>query len=253
MKLKRKVSLITGAGAGIGRAAALLFAREGARVVAVDWNAPAVDETRILIEQSGGVCHALVVDVSQEQQVSEAIATTVEIFGSLDILCNNAGVSALKLITEMTEAEWDTILGVNLKGVFFGCKHTIPHMVAQGGGVIINTASELAIIAQPLYGAYSASKGGVLALTRALAVEWVAKGIRINAVCPGPVQTSLLQAEFESATNPKAEEELVVQSIPAGRLGTAEEIAQVILFLASESARFIHGAAITVDGGRTIL
>ncbi len=171
MKLKRKVSLITGGGAGIGRATAQLFAQEGAKVVAIDRNADAVEETRSLIEQQGGICHAVVVDVSKEEQVREAIATTVEIFGAIDILCNNAGISRLKRITEMTEAEWDTILGINLKGVFFNCKHAIPYMVQQGGGVIVNIASELAIMAQPLYGAYSASKGGVLALTRSLALS----------------------------------------------------------------------------------
>jgi NAD(P)-dependent dehydrogenase (short-subunit alcohol dehydrogenase family) len=159
----------------------------------------------------------------------------------------------LKPITETTEADWDNILGVNLKGVFFGCKHAIPWMVKQSGGVIVNTASELAIVAQPLYGAYCASKGGVLALTRALSLEWVSQGIRINAICPGPIKTPMLQAEFDLGADPKAEEVSAIRSIPAGRLGTAEEVARVALFLASEDAEFVHGAAITVDGGKTIL
>ena len=253
MRLKHKVSLITGAGSGIGQATALLFAREGAQVVAVDQNAQAIEKTRLLIEQEGGVCHALTVDVSQEQQVREAIASTVELCGRLDILHNNAGISILKPITETTEADWDNILGVNLKGVFFGCKHAIPWMVKQSGGVIVNTASELAIVAQPLYGAYCASKGGVLALTRALSLEWVSQGIRINAICPGPIKTPMLQAEFDLGADPKAEEVSAIRSIPAGRLGTAEEVARVALFLASEDAEFVHGAAITVDGGKTIL
>ncbi|MEO0433762.1 MAG: SDR family NAD(P)-dependent oxidoreductase [Cyanobacteria bacterium J06656_5] len=252
MRLQQKVSLITGAGAGIGRATAQLFAREGAQVVAVDKNPEAVEETRSQIEQAGGICHAQVADVSQEKQVEDAIATAVEIFGSLDILCNNAGISILKPITETTESDWDTILGVNLKGVFFNCKHAIPHMVQQGSGVIVNVASELAIMAQPLYGAYCASKGGILALTRSLSLEWVEKGIRVNAICPGPVETAMLEAEFHIANNPETEKAAIVQSIPAGRLGTPNDIAQGILFLASEESQFMHGAALTVDGGRTI-
>lgn len=252
MRLKHKVSLITGAGIGIGRATAQRFASEGARVVAIDRNPNAVAETRSLIEQAEGICHAIVADVSQEEQVEQAISSTVETFGSLDILCNNAGISQLKRITEMTETEWDAIFAVNLKGVFFNCKHAIPYMVQQGGGVIVNVASELAIIAQPLYGAYCASKGGVLALTRSLSLEWIDKGIRVNAICPGPVQTSMLEAEFSVAINPDTEREAMVRSIPAGRLGKPDEIARVIAFLASEESQFVHGAALTVDGGRTI-
>lgn len=252
MRLQQKVSLITGAGAGIGRATAQLFAQEGARVVAVDKNPEAVEETKSHIEQAGGVCHAVVTDVSQEKQVEAAIAAAIKTFGSLDILCNNAGISRLKPITETTEAEWDLILGINLKGVFFNCKHAIPPMVQQGGGVIVNVASELAIMAQPLYGAYCASKGGILALTRALSLEWVEQGIRVNAICPGPVETALLDEEFQLASDPDAEKAAVVASIPAGRLGTPKDIAQGILFLASEESQFMHGAALTVDGGRTI-
>ncbi len=252
MRLQQKVSLVTGAGAGIGRATAQLFAREGAIVVAVDKDPEALEETRSHIEQVGGICYAQVADVSQEGQVADALSTTVQELGSLDILCNNAGISKLKPITEMSELEWDTILGVNLKGVFFNCKHAIPHMVQQGGGVIVNVASELAIMAQPFYGAYCASKGGVLALTRVLALEWVDQGIRVNAVCPGPVQTALLEAEFQIASDPEAERKSLVKSIPAGRLGAPKDIAQAILFLASEESQFMHGAALTVDGGRTI-
>lgn len=252
MRLKNKVSLITGAGSGIGQATALRFANEGSTIVIVDRNVEAAEKTQQLIEQSGGIGQALAIDVTQEQQVAWAIAHDVEQFGRLDILYNNAGVSVLKPITETTEADWDFLFGVNLKGIFFGCKHAIPHMVQQGGGVIINTASELAIVGQPLYTAYCATKGGVLAFTRALSVEWAAKGIRINAVCPGPIQTPMLQAEFNLASNPMAEETATIQSIPVGRLGAPDDIARVALFLASEDAAFVHGAALVADGGRTI-
>lgn len=252
MRLKGKVSLITGAGSGIGRATALLFAREGALVVAADKDEQQLEKTKKLIHQEGGKCEAKFVDVSQEAQVANAIATVVNTWGQLDILFNNAGISLLKPVTDTTEAEWDKLFNVNLKGVFFGCKHAIPHMAKQGKGAIVNTASELAIVAQPLYGAYCATKAGVLALTRVLALEWAVKGIRINAVCPGPVATPMLQAEFDLADNPLDEEKLAIKSIPAGRLGTPEDIARVALFLASEDAQFVHGAAIVADGGKTI-
>ncbi len=253
MRLKNKISLITGAGSGIGQAVALKFAEEGAFVFVGDRNLLAAEKTQYLIEQAGGNGRSVALDVTQEQQVEHAIAHIVEEFGQLDILHNNAGVSVLKPITETTEADWDFLFSVNLKGIFFGCKHAIPYMVQQGGGVIINTASELAIVGQPLYSAYCATKGGVLAFTRALSVEWASKGIRINAVCPGPINTPMLQAEFELAADPDAEKAATIQSIPVGRLGIPEDIAKVALFLASDDAEFVHGAAILADGGRTTL
>jgi NAD(P)-dependent dehydrogenase (short-subunit alcohol dehydrogenase family) len=253
VRLNQKVCLITGAGSGIGRATALQFAQEGAKVIAVDCNLEAVEKTKHLLEQQGNLCQSLTIDVTQEQQVAEAIAQTIAQFGKLDVLFNNAGVSVLKTAPETTETDLDFLLGINFKGVFFGCKHAIPAMVQQGGGVIINTASELAIVGQPLYSAYCATKGAVLALTRALSVEWAAQGIRVNAICPGPVKTPMLQAEFDLAAHPSAEEQAVIQSIPLGRLGKPEDIARVAVFLASEDAQFIHGSAIVADGGRTIL
>lgn len=251
MRLKNKISLITGAGSGIGRATALKFANAGSTVIVSDRDLEAAEKTQHLIEQSGGHSRAIALDITQEEQVEKAIAMIVEQFGQLHILHNNAGVSILKPITETTEADWDFLFGVNLKGMFFGCKHAIPHMVRQGGGVIINTASELAIVGQSLYSAYCATKGGVLAFTRALSVEWASQGIRVNAICPGPIKTPMLQAEFNLAANPSAEEVATIQSIPAGRLGTPEDIANVALFLASDDATFIHGAAIVADGGKT--
>jgi 3-oxoacyl-[acyl-carrier protein] reductase len=252
LKLQNKVVLITGAGSGIGRATALLLAKEGAKVVVTDIDASSAEETRSQIEQNGGIAHTIALDVSQEAQVAGAISTTLETFDRLDILHNNAGISVLKRITETTEADLDRLIGINLKGVVFGCKHAIPAMLAQGGGVIINTASELAFVGQPLYSAYCTTKGAVLSLTRALATEWADQGIRVNAICPGPTQTPMLQTEFNLAADPEGEEKATVRSIPAGRLGTPEDIARVVLFLASDDAQFVHGAAIVADGGRTI-
>jgi 3-oxoacyl-[acyl-carrier protein] reductase len=253
MRLKGKVSLITGAGSGIGQATAQCFAREGATVIAVDLNPDAVKATEEAIQSAGGTCHSFSIDVSQEAQVKGAIATTVERFGRLDIMYNNAGISILKPITETTEADIDKLLGVNLKGVFFGCKHAIAQMITQGGGVIINTASELGIVGQPLYSAYCATKGGVLALTRALATEWADKNIRINAICPGPIDTPMIHAEFEIGDDPAKEEKAAIATIPQGRLGKPEDIARVALFLASDDAEFVQGAAIVADGGKTVI
>lgn len=253
MRLDGKVSLITGAGSGIGRATAKCFAREGATVVAVDLNEDAVQATQAAIAVTGGKCLGLVVNVSIEEQIKGAIATTVERFGRLDILHNNVGISILKPITETTEADLDKLLGVNLKGVFFGCKHGITQMVTQGGGIIINTASELGLVGQPLYSAYCATKGGVLALTRALATEWAAENIRVNAICPGPIDTPMIHAEFNLGSDPGAEEKAAVATIPAGRLGKPEDIARVALFLATSDAEFVHGAAIVADGGKTVI
>ena len=253
MRLTGAVCLITGAGSGIGRATAECFANEGATVMAVDLDANLVHETQSIIQSAGGKCATQTVDVSQEQQVTEAIATTVAQFGKLDVLHNNAGISILKPITDTTEADFDKLINVNLKGVFFGCKHAIPHMMAQGGGSIINTASELGIVGQPLYSAYCATKGGVLSLTRALATEWSAHNIRVNAICPGPIDTPMLQAEFNIGDDPSAEETDVISTIPANRLGKPEDIARVALFLATNDAAFVHGAAIVADGGKTII
>lgn len=252
MRLSGKVSLITGAGSGIGRAIARLFAQEGATVVAVDYSAEALEKSQALIESEGGTCLALTVDVRREQEVQAAIAQTVATYGQLDILHNNAGISFLKPITETTEADLDWVLGVNLKGVYFGCKHAIPHMVGRGG-VIINTASELALVGQPDMSAYCASKGAVLAMTRALAAEWASKGIRINALCPGPIDTPMLQAEFSTGPDATAERDAAIQTIPLGRLGHPDEIAKAALFLASDDASFVHGSALVADGGKTVL
>ena len=253
MRLDGKVSLITGAGSGIGRATAECFAQEGAVVVAVDVNADAAQTVQESIEAAGGKCLSLGVDVSDEEQIVDAIATTVQTFGRLDILFNNAGISMLKPITKITEADLDKLLGVNLKGVFFGCKHGILQMQTQGGGIIINTPSELGLVGQPLYSPYCATKGGVLALTRALATEWSGHNIRVNAICPGPIDTPMLQAEFKLAADTVAAEKAVVSTIPAGRLGRPDEIARVALFLATSDADFVHGAAIVADGGKTII
>ena len=253
MRLKHKIALVTGADSGIGRATAQCFAAEGATVIAADINEVEAEITQKEIAQAGGKCLALKVDVSQEEQVKNAIAKTVSLYGRLDIMHNNAGISIIKPTTEITEADLDRLIGINFKGVFFGCKHAIAQMIEQQGGIIINTASELGVVGQPLYSAYCGTKGAVIALTRALSAEWVSRGIRVNALCPGPIDTPMLQAEFNLAADPQAEAQVAVNSIPAQRLGTPEEIAKVALFLASDDAQFVHGAAIMVLPPSTII
>jgi NAD(P)-dependent dehydrogenase (short-subunit alcohol dehydrogenase family) len=258
-RLEGKVALITGAGSGIGRQASLLFAREGAAVVAVDRDKNAADETVALIRgESDGTAAggnsagalAVVADVAVSDDCAAMVAAAEDAFGRLDVLFNNAGVMLSSDDDAVTtdEATWDTTLDVNAKGVFLGCKHGIPALRRAGGGAIVNTASFVARLgaATPQV-AYTASKGAVLALTRELAVIHAREGIRVNALSPGPLRTELLMRFLD--TEEKRQRRLV--HIPMGRFGEATEIAQAALFLASDEASFMTGAELVVDGGIT--
>ncbi len=245
MRLENKVALITGAGGGIGRETALLFAREGAKIVAVDVNETAARET---VEGSGGVvCRA---DVSKALDCQGMVAMAEKTFGRLDVLFNNAGIMLPDDddAVRTDESVWERTMGVNLKGVFFGCKFGIPALRRAGGGSIINTASFVAFLgaATPQL-AYTASKGGVLSMTRELAVIHAREKIRVNALCPGPLHTELLMKVLD--TEEKQRRRLV--HIPMGRFGEAKEIAKAALFLASEDSSFMTGASLVVDGGIT--
>lgn len=248
MRLQQRVCLITGAGAGIGRETALLFAREGAHVVAVDLNESAVSETAQLINDNGGSAIFARADVSQPQDCQAMVAVAEEKFGALHVMFNNAGIMLSEdgdaVSTE--ESIWDTTLNVNLKGVFLGCKYGIPALQRAGGGSLINTASFVALMgaATPQI-AYTASKGGVLAMTRELAVLHARENIRANAICPGPLRTELLMKFLD--TDEKKQRRLV--HIPMGRFGEAKEIAAAALFLASEESSFVTGTELVVDGG----
>jgi NAD(P)-dependent dehydrogenase (short-subunit alcohol dehydrogenase family) len=250
MRLKDKVALITGAGSGIGREAALLFAREGASVVVVDVAEAAGRGTAAAIDASGGRARFVRADVSREAEAKAMIEAAEESYGRLNVLFNNAGIfpESDGSVLETGVETWDLVLGVNLKGVFLGCKHGIPALLRAGGGSIINTASFVALMgaATPQI-AYTASKGGVLAMTREIAVEFARKGIRANALCPGPVDTPLLAELF---SDPARRARRMVH-IPFGRLARASEVAQAALFLASDESSYINGAAFTVDGGIT--
>jgi NAD(P)-dependent dehydrogenase (short-subunit alcohol dehydrogenase family) len=250
MRLKDKVALITGAGSGIGRAAATRFAAEGAAVVAVDLDLASAEETVALVAAAGGRAGAVRADVSQSDDCAAMVAFAEEAFGRLDVLFNNAGVMVPGDDDAVTTEEslWDLTMDVNAKGVFLGCKHGIPALRRAGGGSIINTASFVAIMgaATPQL-AYTASKGAVLALSRELAVIHAREGIRVNALCPGPLRTELLMRFLD--TEEKRQRRLV--HIPIGRFGEAAEIAEAALFLASDESSFITGTDFVVDGGIT--
>ncbi|MEZ4633531.1 MAG: glucose 1-dehydrogenase [Caldilineaceae bacterium] len=250
MRLSEKTALITGAGSGIGRESALLFAREGASVVVADVDETGGQETVAQIRAADGQAVFVRADVSRAVDCAQMVETAVARFGGLHILFNNAGImlAADDDAVATEEAVWDLTMNVNLKGVYLGCKYGIPAMRASGGGSIINVASFVALLgaATPQL-AYTASKGGVLSMTRELAVIHAREGIRVNALCPGPLRTELLMKVLN--TEEKRQRRLV--HIPMGRFGEAAEIAQAALFLASDEASFVTGATFTVDGGIT--
>jgi NAD(P)-dependent dehydrogenase (short-subunit alcohol dehydrogenase family) len=246
MRLKEKVALITGAGSGIGRQAALLFSREGAAIVAVDVNEKAAQETAGMIQNA----IAVKADVSKAADCQHMIAAAEKKFGKLHVLFNNAGIMHAKDDDAITtdEAVWDLTLDVNAKGVFLGCKYGIPALQRAGGGSVINTASFVARLgaATPQI-AYTASKGAVLAMTRELAVIHARQNIRVNALSPGPLKTELLM----SFLNTEAKKQRRLVHVPMGRFGEAEEIAKAALFLASDESSYVTGTEFLVDGGLT--
>ncbi len=249
-RLDGKVALITGAAGGIGRVAAELFASEGAGVALADIDDEAGATAEKEIREHGGEAFYVHADVSVDHDAAAMVEATVRRFGALDVLFNNAGVmtEADASVLDTPEDVFERTIDVNLKGVFLGCKHGIRAMLASGGGSIVNTASFVALMgaATPQI-AYTASKGGVLALTREIAVEFARRGIRANSLCPGPIETPLM-AEL-LADEERRNRRLV--HIPMGRFGTAEEIARAALFLASDESSFMTGAALVVDGGIT--
>ena len=247
-RLAGKAAFLTGAASGIGRQAALLFAREGAHVTVADRDASAAEATVAEIEAAGGTARAATVDVADAAAVESAIATAESAYGGLHVLFNNAGIFPADngSPVDTPERVWDQVMDVNLKGVFLGCKYGIPALLRSGGGSIVNTASFVAVMgAATSQIAYTASKGGVLAMTREIAVEYARQGIRANALCPGPVNTPLLQ---DLLADPAARARRLVH-VPMGRLAEAEEVARAALFLASDDSSYVNGATFLVDGG----
>ena len=246
-RLDGKVAVITGAAGGIGREAALLFSQEGARVcvadVSVEQGKQTASECRDAFFQQ--------VDVTDEQSVAAMFSAAVDRYGGIDVIYNNAGIMPAddSSVLETSVEAWNRVLGVNTTGVFLGCKHGIPHLLERGGGSVINVASFVALMgAATSQIAYTASKGAVLSMSRELAVEFARRGVRVNALCPGPVETPLLMRLFES--DPAAYERRRVH-LPMGRLAQAREIANAALFLASDESSYVNGATFLVDGGIT--
>ena len=249
-RLDGKIALITGAGNGMGRAASVLFATEGARVVVADAVEDGGNETVEAVRAAGGEAAFVKVDVAEDAQVRAMVDFAVSTYDGVHILYNNAGILPADDggVTETPEPTWDRVMDVNLKGVWLGCKHGIPAMLASGGGSIVNVSSVVALMgAATAQIAYTSSKGGVLAMTREIAVEYARQGIRANSLCPGPLEGPLIA---ELLRDPDQRARRMVH-IPMGRLGRAEELARAALFLASDDSSFMTGAALVVDGGIT--
>lgn len=245
--LDGKVALVTGAGSGIGRASALAFAGEGAKVVVADVQVKGGDETVKMIKDIGGEAIFVKADVSKASDIENLIRTAVSKYKRLDCAHNNAGIEGASASTmDCTEENWDRVIDINLKGVWLCMKYEIPQMLRQGKGAIVNTSSVAGLVGFRDMPAYCASKGGIIALTRGAALEYAARGIRINAVCPGVIRTPMV--DRVTGGKPEAEAPFVVLE-PVGRMGTPEEVADVVVWLCSDKASFVTGHPMVVDGG----
>jgi len=256
MRLKDKRALITGGGSGIGRATAILLAKEGADVIVVSRSPEKGGlsnplETVKIIKDFGGEATAVKADVSRSTDVKKMIDFTIEKYGRIDILFNNAGVGSVATVTELAEEDWDKVVDINLKSVFLCSKYTIPIMMKQGGGKIINTSSINGLVASRNQAAYCASKGGVVMLTKAMALDYAPYNISVNCICPGIIETPLILRGINTLEYPENASQLMQWLYPAKRFGKPEEVAQAVLFLASDESSYITGITLVIDGGLT--
>jgi NAD(P)-dependent dehydrogenase (short-subunit alcohol dehydrogenase family) len=248
-QLNGKVALITGGASGIGRATALTFAREGAKLIIADMNEDGGQQTVHMITEHGGEATFVQVDVSRATEVEAMISKTVQTYGRLDCAHNNAGIGSRPrvLLHELSEESWERVISINLKGVWLCMKYEIIQMCTQGGGAIVNTASIMGLVGSwSRSGVYNASKHGVVGLTKTAALEYAKLGIRVNAVCPGYIRTPLIEEALTS--NPEMEAQIVARH-PVGRMGRPEEIAEAVMWLCADAASFVTGHTMTVDGG----
>lgn len=250
-RVEAKACVVTGAGSGIGQAIAVRLAEEGGKVVCVDINADAVAQTVQGIQSTGGVAETFPADVSDPVQAKAFIDRCVDLYGTIDILVNNAGVNLPGVFHEVSDAVIDRTLNVNVKGVMYGSRAAIPHMLDQGGGSIVNISSVNGLVSEPFLTVYSASKGAVVMLTKGIALDYAKRGIRCNCICPGWVDTPINYAHAEMLGGLEKVYASIDQFQPIGRPGEPREIAHLALFLASDEASFLTGAIITADGGMT--
>ena len=249
--LEGKVAIVTGAASGMGRATALLFAREGARVVLGDIDETAGAHACEEIRDAGGEATFLRTDVAVEAEVAALVSAAERDYGALHTIFNNAGIEQpVTPSTEVTEALFDRVIGVNLKGTFFGCKHAIPALLRAGGGAIVNNSSVSAFANVGANVSYASSKGAVMSLTRVLALEYADRNIRVNAICPGVIDTGMNRRNLDLAGDPDAVRARWMSVTPLGRMGTPEEIARTVLYLASDQSSFTTGIGLLIDGGR---
>ena len=257
-RLKDKVAIVTGAGSigpgwGNGKAAAVLFAREGAKIVAIDINIDAANETRDIIDKEGGSCLALATDVSKGTEVAAMVERTIERYGRIDVLHNNVGIAEVGGPVELSEAVWDRVNAINLKSMFLTCKYVLPHFISQAHGAIVNVASIAGIRWMGIpYVAYSATKAGVLGLSRSIAMQYAAQGIRCNAILPGLMDTPMVAQALAGAYSDGGIQEMKDirhSQCPMGHMGDAWDVAHAALYLASDEARYVTAAELVVDGG----
>ncbi len=251
ISLAGRVSLVTGGGTGIGAATARLLGQRGAKVVVVGRPEDPLEDIAAEVRRDGREALAIIADVRIPSSIRGAVARTVDTFGALDVMCNNAGIGRIADIEDTDDEMWDAILDTNLKGVFLGCRAAVPVMRDQERGVIINIASTTALVGLRGRVAYSASKGGVVALSRTLAIECAPYGIRVNSVSPGPTETEIVRAGYRESPDPEAAQRSHARIQPLGRLSQPEEIAQAVAFLASDAAATITGTNLVVDGGQS--
>jgi len=247
MRLQNKIAIITGAGSGIGRSIALAFIKEGAKVVVADWSEQGGKETAEQIKKENGEAIFVKTDVSKTADIDKMVKTCLDKFGRVDILVNNAGIVKFGPLHETTEEDWDTVLDVNLKSVFLGSKRVIPEMLKQSKGKIINVASIAGLVGFAQSGAYCASKGGIIALTREMVLEYAPQKINVNCIAPGVIKTAMTK---DMLADP-ATKQFLESSTPYPRLGEAEDIAQAAVYLASNESDFVNGHVLVVDGGWT--